>query len=432
LSDDLRRFFERMAEEPRTAPGVPPAMLRRAARRRVRTVLILGLAAALVGYGGFAGVRAIVRPSQQFLAAQGQCSWDAVPSPNQEPDRLANDLRAVIALSDDDVWAVGESYVNQEAGETFPLAMHWDGSAWSIVSIPSSFGHAGLLDVDGTSSADVWAIGLGGKALHWDGSRWTTVPLADPGTHYWHVESLSAVAPDDAWAVGGTATGSSGGSLVEHWDGSTWSVVEAPSPPPDPLTADAYPSLSAVDALGPADAWATGQTENVAPVGQSNTVALHWDGSSWTRTETPEVAAQDGTYGHLLGVSATGPDDVWAVGIAASAPGIFGGGDRALIEHWNGTSWTVGETLPADSRLVRVVAIASDDAWAVGSTGYSGTFRPLVLRWDGSRWNEIPVNVEGQASLSDISMSPSGDLWAVGDVEENGHGRTLTLRCPGS
>src|SRR6266536_2103757 len=308
-----------MADEVRSTPGVPPSMLRRATRRRVRTAAILGLVAALVGYGGFAGVQALTRPSVGVPASFGQCSWEVVSSPNQEPERLDNQLNAVAAFSDDDVWAVGSSYVNQEGGENFPLTMHWDGTSWAVVPVPDSYGHEDVFAVDGSSPQDIWGIGLGHEALHWDGQTWSTVPLADPGTTYWHLEAVSALAPDD----------------------------------------------------------------------------------------------------------------VWAVGIAADQPGTFGGGDRALIEHWDGQRWIVSETLPADSRLVSVVGLSPDEAWAVGSTGHSGTFEPLVLRWDGTRWEEVPTGVTGQASLSDISESPSGDLWAVGLSEENGHGRTLTLRCAG-
>jgi hypothetical protein len=434
VSEDIRRFFEHMAEEARRPePGVPPRMLRRAARRRVRTVLVIGLVGALLGYGGFVGVHAIGRPAPQVPAAPHECStWTVVPSPNQEPERLDNSLDAVAAFSDDDVWAVGVSYVNQEGGENLPLAMHWDGASWTIVAVSDSLGLEGLLDVDGASPDDVWAVGLGHDALHWDGSRWSTVPLADPGTTYWHVEALSAAAPDDVWAVGNWATGDSGGPLVEYWDGSRWSVVESPSPSPENLNGKSYWSLSAVDALGPADAWATGQTENVAPAGESNTIALHWDGSTWTRTPTPDARAQNGAYGHLFGVSALASDNVWAVGLAGSEPGYFGGGDRALIQHWNGSSWAVSETLPADSRFVDVLAVSPNEVWAVGSTGaMGGRFSALVQRWDGTRWEEVPTGVTGQVWLSGVSQSPSGGLWAVGLTEDNGHARTLSLRCAG-
>lgn len=430
MSDDIRRFFERMAEEARRSqPGVPSRMLRRAVRRRVRTVLVLGLAAALLIYGGFTGVRALGPPLRQLPAAPGQCSWTVVPSPNREPDRLDNQLNAVAAFSDDDVWAVGVSYVDQEGGENFPLTMHWDGVAWTIVPVPDSFGHGDLVDVDGTSSNDLWAIGLGHDALHWDGSHWSTVPLADPGTTYWHLEALVALAPDDVWSAGNTATGHSGGTLVEHWTGDRWTVVQQGSFPPEPLTGEPEAGLSGIEAR-PGEVWAVGDTENVAPAETSNTLALHLTQAGWTRTATPDVPAADGKpYSHLLSVAEVGPDDVWAVGIAASEPGIFGEGDRALVEHWDGDGWSVAKTMPADSRLVKVLAVSGDDIWAVGSSGFSGSFGPLVLRWDGTRWEEVPTGITGQAELSGISESSSRDLWAVGVSEEKGHGKTLTLRC---
>jgi hypothetical protein len=434
VSDDLGDFLRRMAHEAAPSRTHPPApMLRRAARRRARSATVLGLVLGLVGYGAFAGVRAANRPTPIPVASGPQaCSaWTVVSSPNLDPANLESDLRAVVAFSGQDAWAVGEGGVNQEGGVQYPLAMHWDGASWSIVDVPASYGHQGLLAVGGSGPDDVWAMGLSHQALHWDGTSWTLVPMADPGSAFWHVESISSIAADDAWAVGNmtNGTGSSGTPLTEYWDGSSWSIVDAPDLAPQPQTAESYATLSAVEAGASNDVWATGDTGNVAPVGQSNTVALHWDGSSWTRTDTPDVEAQNGTYGHLLGVSAAGSTDVWAVGIAGDAPGTMGGGDRALIEHWNGSAWSVKDTLPADSRLLGVAAPASDDAWAVGSTSVPGSYRPLVLHWDGIAWTEAPTPVEGSAGLAAVAASPAGDLWAVGSSQVDGHGRTLTLHC---
>jgi hypothetical protein len=434
VSEDIRRFLDRMAQEARRSePGVPPRMLRRATSRRARTVLVIALAGTLIGYGGFVGVQAFERPLPPVPAAPRQCSaWNVVPSPNREPERLDNRLDAVAVLSEDDVWAVGVSYVDQEGGENFPLAMHWDGIAWTIAPVPDSFGHEGLLDVEGTSSNDVWAVGLGHDALHWDGSRWTTVPLADPGATHWHVQALSAVGPSDIWAAGNTSSEHSGTTLVEHWNGERWSVAEQESFQPEPLTGEPFASLSGIDARQ-GEVWAVGETQNVAAAGASNTLALHLGESVWTRPATPDVPAADGKpYSHLLSVGAVAPDDVWAVGIAASEPGYFGAGDRALIEHWDGQRWSVAKTMPVDSRLVKVLATSPNEAWAVGSNGFSGSFGPVILRWDGTSWEEVPVGITAEASLSDITQSPSGDLWAVGVSVENDHGKTLVLRCIGS
>jgi hypothetical protein len=51
--------------------------------------------------------------------------------------------------------------------------------------------------------------------------------------------------------------------------------------------------------------------------------------------------------------------------------------DRTLIEHWNGTAWTVQQSPnPGGSShyddLHGVAAISAGDAWAVGSYGNAG------------------------------------------------------------
>jgi hypothetical protein len=89
----------------------------------------------------------------------------------------------VSAVSANDVWAVG-SYLSERRRGNFPLTEHWDGTAWSIVPAPS------------------------------------------PGPEY-VFSSVTALAPDDVWAVGLSVNGLVGGPLAEHCDGSAWSIVDS-------------------------------------------------------------------------------------------------------------------------------------------------------------------------------------------------------------
>jgi hypothetical protein len=43
-----------------------------------------------------------------------------------------------------------------------------------------------------------------------------------------------------------------------------------------------------------------------------------------------------GTFNRFFGVAAVSSNDVWAVGVTSN-----GGLSATLVEHWNGTSWTV-------------------------------------------------------------------------------------------
>ena len=53
---------------------------------------------------------------------------------------------------------------------------HWDGHAWSVVTIPIPTFHAeliGLASVSAVNAHDIWAVGQGHLTEHWDGKdRW--------------------------------------------------------------------------------------------------------------------------------------------------------------------------------------------------------------------------------------------------------------------
>jgi hypothetical protein len=117
----------------------------------------------------------------------------------------------------------------------------------------------------------------------------------------------------------------------------------------------------------------------------------------------------------LFGVSVRSPADVWAVGRG-------GGGDRTLVEHWNGTSWShVLAPAPGQhSFLNGVTAISASDAWAVG--GFSGNVagnRVLTLHWDGTAWHQVFAPTPGPVSnsLEAVSAASATDVWAVGGTK---------------
>jgi hypothetical protein len=115
-----------------------------------------GLASGLVGVtgGGAGGVWAVgsyEAPStlnQPMALHESGGVWT-----NQSPPPLPDgaDLQAVGAVNASDVWAAG----SQGAGGSSGLMEHWDGRAWSTVSLPPST--AGLLAVATLPSGHVWA-----------------------------------------------------------------------------------------------------------------------------------------------------------------------------------------------------------------------------------------------------------------------------------
>src|SRR5688500_6859567 len=67
--------------------------------------------------------------------------------------------------------------------------------------------------------------------IHRDGAQWSIVPSPNVGAGRNVLRDVTALAPDDVWAVGhyNTGTGTQEQTLTMHWDGSEWSIVSSPN-----------------------------------------------------------------------------------------------------------------------------------------------------------------------------------------------------------
>jgi hypothetical protein len=350
-------------------------------------------------------------------------AWELVDSPNVS--NRNNRLNGLAVVTANDIWAVGQhSTSNNSNVQT--LAMHWNGSTWEITASPNPDPGRNLLNgVVAISIDDVWAVGVAGGntgpnwyslTLHWDGNAWTNVaaPVVSPGTS--ELRGVSALSSSDVWAVGAYSSPDTGWwnrPLILHFDGNSWTSVPAPA-------FGSQSELNAVTALAPNDVWAVGR----ASENNWKTLILHWDGASWSRIPSPNL----GPYGNTLsGVTAASTNDVWAVGTANN-------GNSTLTLHWDGSAWSLVSSPNGTARqginrnaLQSVTAISEDDVWAVGtqaSSSVGGAGQPiyfgyaLILHWDGSAWSEVPAaalpGTGEDGSLTGVAAISSDDVWSAG------------------
>jgi len=162
-----------------------------------------------------------------------------------------------------------------------------------------------------------------------------------------------------------------------------------------------------VTATGPADIWAVGVRRTPA----ENPLTARWNGKGWEAVPTP--AAPAGQRYDLTAVDAVAPGDVWAVGSAASAT------RSAAALHYDG-AWTA-VALPAppigQSSELSDLDLTATDGWAVGyaATGVKPP-RALVLRRQGASWKTVTVP-DGDATSTELSAvftRAVDDVWAVG------------------
>jgi hypothetical protein len=329
--------------------------------------------------------------------------WHIVDVPNVPQND--NYLMDVAVISADDIWAVG--YQAVPGSYNYTLTMHWDGVAWSVVQSPNTFDYSNrLLAVAASSPNEVWAVGersfipgYGGSALilYWNGINWNPVgaPAGTPS-----LTDVAAISATDAWAVGGTQT-----TATIHWNGAQWATVTSPNP-------GTYSNeLHGVTAVSPNELWAVGVYYDGGCCA-GRTLTMHWTGAQWDVVPSPNLG---GYSSSLKAVDAVGPNNVWAVG-DADAP--TGNAHNTLIEHWDGTAWTIVDSPSPGSEynfLSGLHALSANDIWAVGSY-WLGTYRTLTLHWNGSGWSVVPSpnpgSVENQ--LFGVAAVAPSDAWAVG------------------
>jgi hypothetical protein len=275
---------------------------------------------------------------------------------------------------------------------------------------------------------DMWSVGrqLTGNdyqnlILHNGGHGWSVVPAPNPGPgSFDQLTAVSASGPADAWASGSFDTGNSDipfDPQALHWDGTSWTAEPLPALPGE---FDSDTSASIVD-ISPTDAWLVGAYLNSS--GADVSIVAHWDGTAWSLVSHPAAAVA------LTAVAASGPGDVWAVGVGA------GPSFPAVIEHYNGSTWTVSATLPGIS-LSGVTSIGPARAWAVGTAGKSQNATATV-EWNGSSWNVVPSpNVGAGDGLRAVSAVAGGGVWAVGDEGDFatgvGHSQPIAMHWNGT
>ena len=356
----------------------------------------------LVGMLFSAGLAAVLVGAVGAVPAAATSGLRVVASPF-----IANSsLAAAAVIGPGDMWAVGT--IGTGTGPFQTLAEHFDGTGWSAVPTPPL--SASLAGVAGAAGTDVWAVGgpvsgQPGNALieHWDGTSWsvTPSPALPPGSE---LTGVTAPATNNAWAVGSAA--GSPDALVEHWDGTRWSVVSSPA-----FTGVSI-SNGAISADSATDVWAMGFVATSPTTSQN--VSLHWDGTNWT-----QIPAVHLRFGGVGPVAALSPANVWAVGAGPGVPTKgFSAHPTAVIEHWDGTAWTVvpspNPNPQGNNGLGAVAAVSANDVWATGHQ-LLGTF---LEHWNGSKWT-IVAPPDGVSFLAAMAASSSGTVLALGQGTDN-------------
>jgi hypothetical protein len=360
-------------------------------------------------------------------------------------------LSGVFCTSAGNCWAVG-NFDSTTSGATLNEVLHWDGTNWSQVTVPSPGGNAlgdasELTAVRCRVASDCWAVGRYfnangatlNQALHWNGTKWSVMPTPTPGGTLNGDDNelfdVNCSAANFCWAAGEYGNkGIAGVTLNQllRWNGHKWSLV-AGMPQPAGTSDGDFQGLGSVRCTSVSNCLAVGSfgTEGSTVIQQNE--ALRWDGTKWS---TLTVVSPGGTanfdFSVLSGLACNSATNCWAAG---SYGNFAGPTSLNQILFWDGTTWTQDNNIAnpdgtgqgAANELLGATCSSASNCWAIGDFGSiqnsQGEILNQALHWDGAAWSlTLPPNPGGITdgsfnSLSAVRCTAKTNCWAVGGTD---------------
>ncbi|MFD1543760.1 hypothetical protein [Nonomuraea guangzhouensis] len=299
-------------------------------------------------------------------------SWQHVATPIPA-GRSQGELAAVVAIAPGDAWAVGRAATM--GGDESGLIMRWRDGSWQLVPGPSA-GEGPPSRLNAVAAAgpdDVWAVGETGRAgqtrplaMHWDGRAWSVVPVPEPPVGDAVLSSVAVRSADEAWAVGYAPSAVVGHGVepyVLRWNGTSWNRVPVPN--------DGEVGLALADvAVGPrGEVVATGESRRRGADGDitRRPAVLRYDGTAWRTIPVPASYQSADSYLNDVAISRKGK--VW---IAGHSPG------GEAFATLNGDTWELVDGASPEGFTHKAIAII-DRVWCVGhslpdDTGLTRTY----------------------------------------------------------
>ena len=323
-------------------------------------------------------------------------------------------------------WYTTSPYAYYGSYGSVPLAEQWNGTAWSALSLASpadaySFGES-VTSVSCSAPTACTAVGsyysssngLTPLIERWDGTTWAIQAALRPvGGYSPTFTSVACVSSSACEAVGSYESTTGVVALAETWNGSAWGEQAVPSP-----TSATNASLTALSCSSASACSATGSYGTTGPYsyGLQQDWAANLAAGAWTVKSISSLAGTG--FDQLQSVSCSATTACTAVGGAENSKGQ----EVALTEAWNGAGWTV-QSVPSPKGstgdwLSGVSCTAVNACVAVGSSHTAASMQTaLIEMWDGTSWSIQPAPMPSasfSSGLGSVSCSAANACTAIG------------------
>ena len=275
-------------------------------------------------------------------------------------------LYDVAIIDENNIWAVGEIYMNDSLGNPDPNcynAVRWNGQIWELIKT-GGYGGYPRRTVFAFSENDVWFDGV----IKWDGlnysvhmNGWPLMPNGDG----WQVNKMWGSSSSNLYAVGNNGN-------IAHYNGSSWTKIESGTTTNINdvwgITNQQYKTIlyCAVSSF-----FVTGE-KKILKIIDGKVQAVNWNKdarlySAWAQNENFLYVCGEGVFVNKYGnwneivLQPVGTNSIRGSDIND----IFIDGDYGFISHFNGLNWQIynGNYLKGYSRLSfknDIVAIAGN------------------------------------------------------------------------
>jgi hypothetical protein len=344
-------------------------------------------------------------------SAAAASPWTVVPSPNRGTG--SNELAAVAATSATNAWAVGPG----------AQLMHWNGTAWSLTTLPVFLRPVELSSISAVSASDVWAAGS--ALIHYNGTTWEAGPIAPLGLT---LTGVSATSSTNVWVIATSGTPNLNQTVwLLRWNGTDWERHSVITP-----CSDCHVDFTSVKALSSTNVWGTYIFWGPSAFGAHS---IHWNGSTIEETGGPVLSG--GLAERHRAVGASSASNVWEVGGSEALFSNDPGGGTAA--RFDGALWSThlppSQSTTAGHAFNGVAVVSPTLVWAGGSRSEGGPEKVYLARWDGVSWTEYggPNPASGPSGTNRINgmarVPGTTQFWAVGFSATSTTHHTMILRC---
>ena len=232
------------------------------------------------------------------------------------------------------------------------------------------------------------------RVVDGDWQRADSAPVLGPP--YSCYKAVSAVGPEEMWAVGltgGVYTCNWGNWLLHYLDGD-WEIVELD----ESLFTWHWTGLRDIDMVDAGNGWAVGYG-----------LIFRYERGDWSVELDLPPKSDDyhpGSEYAFETISMASVNEGWA------------GGHDGLLFHYEDGAWTRWEDKSFESvQIMDIHTLSPDEAWAVGFRQIDTYpfFIPLAWRYTDDRWHEVTLPVE-EGQLQSIRMISPDEGWVVGEL----------------